>query len=182
MKDIEGIDRVFEVLSPHWKDIEADFNKENDRFKSLFAADASSIGRVLRAHLIIENFMDSYLASYFCIDDYESLRLSFYQKAKLLPMKASSAAFVQPGILQLNALRNKFGHTLGHETERHEIFDIYEVLRVSRPDAFDAAPFDAIEAFIPIACAFISVPPKHLEALFIEALARIVSYAPEQDA
>jgi hypothetical protein len=181
MKDIDGIQEVLAVLQPHWAEIEQNFNAQNDRFKKLNDADANAIGRVLRAHLVIENFLDTYLVEYLGTDDYAALRLTFIQKAKLLPTKASSAAFVRPGIIQLNALRNKFGHTLGHEVERHEIFDIYEVLRVARKDAFEADPFDAIEAFTPIACAFLSVPPKHLQRLFAEAFANVTSYAPEQD-
>jgi hypothetical protein len=56
MKDIEGIENVVQILKPHWPEIEADFERHNARFLELAATDHDAIGRVLRAHLIVENF------------------------------------------------------------------------------------------------------------------------------
>ena len=99
MKDIDGIENVLKVLEPHWHDIQADFNRHNQRFLQLAQADHDVIGRVLRAHLVVENFIEPFLSLHFGIKDVSELRLSFFQKAKLLPSEGSSAAFVRPGIL-----------------------------------------------------------------------------------
>jgi hypothetical protein len=179
MKDIEGIEHVLHVLEPHWSEIEEDFDRHNRRFLELAAADHDAIGRVLRAHLVIESFLNTSLVSCYGIEDISELKLSFFQKAKLLPTRDSSAAFVRPGILQLNSVRNKFGHRLNHEIERHEISAILEALAVARPGIDFTNPILAIEAFTPVACAFLSVPPPHLQQLFMEAFANVRSYNPE---
>lgn len=121
MKDIEGIDKVLAVLEPHWKDIEADFDAQNKRFLELAAADHDQIGRVLRAHLVIESFMTTFLETHYGFEELSEARLGFAQKVRLLPMNGSPAAFVRPGIIHLNRVRNKLGHELQHQIEAHEI-------------------------------------------------------------
>lgn len=178
MKDIDGIQVVLRILESHWNSIEADFNRQNERFLALAEADHDTIGRVLRAHLVIESFVGEFLMAHYGIEELDELRLTFAQKAKLLPQSKSSAAFVRPGIIQLNAVRNKFGHRLNHTIENHEISAIYEVLQVARPGVRFASQVEAIEAFTPIACAFLAVPPPELQQLFMEAFAHVRSYEP----
>ena len=179
MKDIVGIEHAIAILKPHWNDIEADFNRHNEKYLKLVTADHDPIGRVLRAHLVIENFLDTFLISHFGFDNFEQARLSYYQKAILLPAHASSAAFVRPGILQLNSIRNKFGHRINHEIADKEVSEIYEVLQFARNGVDFESPLDAVEAFAPIACAFLSVPPKHLHELFMSAFSMIKSNVPK---
>ena len=178
MKDIDGIQDVLRVLEPHWNTIEADFHQQNKRFLALAEADHDTIGRVLRAHLVIETFLGEFLMAHYGIDELDELRLTFAQKAKLLPKSKSSAAFVRPGIIQLNAVRNKFGHRLNHTIESHEISAIYEVLQAARSGVRFASQVEAIEVFAPIACAFLSVSPPELEQLFMEAFAHVRSHEP----
>ncbi|WP_425646119.1 hypothetical protein [Agrobacterium leguminum] len=169
MREIEGIKEAIDVLRPHWSDIEADFNRHNARFLELAATSHDVIGRVLRAHLIVENFLNSYLQATFGFDEFDELRLSFAQKAKMLPSARSGAALIRPGIIQLNKVRNKFGHTLNHVVEPNEISHIVQLLSIARPSSNFYDPIDAIDAFAPVACAFLSVPPKHLQDAFAEA-------------
>lgn len=178
MKDIDGIEQVLTVLSPHWGEIHKDFDRHNARFLKLTSTNHDAIGRVLRAHLVIESFLDSFLSQQLGIENIEHIKLSFFQKANLLPTKEASAAFVKPGIIQLNRIRNKFGHTLEPEIENHEIGSIYTVLDVARSGEHFDNPVEAIEAFAPIACAFLAVPPKHLRQLFMEAFAHVKAYEP----
>lgn len=176
MREIEGIEEAMRVLKPHWADIENDFQLNNMRFLELAATDHDIIGRVLRSHLVVENFLNSYLQETFGFDDFGELRLSFAQKAKMLPSAAVSAAFVRPGIIQLNKVRNKFGHALSHVIEFGEINSITEILGVARPNTLFAEPIEAIEAFAPIACAFLCVPPQHLQAAFVEAFKNVQTH------
>jgi hypothetical protein len=181
MKDIDIIHDVLRVLEPHWETIEVDFHRKNERFLELAQDDHETIGRVLRAHLVIESFLGEFLVGYYGIDEIDEideLRLTFAQKAKLLPQSKSSAAFVRPGIIQLNAVRNKFGHRLNHKIESQEISAIYEVLRVARSGVRFASPLEAIEAFAPVACAFLSVTSPELQQLLMEAFAHIRTYEP----
>lgn len=179
MKDIDGIEQVLRVLEPHWQQIEEDFDRHNRRFLELASVDHDAIGRVLRAHLVIESFIDTFLAQHYRIENIEELRLSFHQKAKLLPTRGSSAAAVRPGILQVNSVRNKFGHRLNHMIERHEISALLEVLVYARPGVTFHSEVEAIEAFAPVACAFLSVPPPHLQQLFLQAFANVRSHEPQ---
>lgn len=173
MRDIEGVEKMLAVLKPHWAELDADFDTHNQRFLKLAGADHDLIGRVLKAHLVIENFLNSYLSTHYGIADIADVKLSFYQKAKLLPDGASSTVFVKPGILQLNAVRNKFGHRLDFSVEPDQLSAIYEVLSIARSGAQFPSPVDAIEAFCPVACAFLSVPPPHLQKLFMEAFSHV---------
>lgn len=179
MKDIDGIDHALEVLKHQWTEIEADFARHNERFLALASADHDAIGRVLRAHLVVENFLDTYLAETLGVEDISGIKLTFAQKAKLLPFKSSSAAFVRPGVIQLNSVRNKFGHRISHQIEEKEVSAILEVLRVARPSYSFSNFVEAIEAFAPVACAFLSVPPRHLQELFAEAFSYIRPTTPE---
>ncbi len=52
------------------------------------------------------------------------LLLTFAQKAKLFPQSKSSAAFARPDIIQLNTVRNKFGHHLNHKIESQGVYAI----------------------------------------------------------
>lgn len=178
MNDIEGIEKAVAALQPYWQEIEADFNDHNERFLKLLAVDHEPIGRILRAHLVIENFLDMFLTNFYEIDEFDDLRLTFAQKAKLLPSRRSSAAFVRPGIIQLNTIRNKFGHEINHSIEDHNMSAIYEVLRYARPNFQFESQIEAIEGFAAVACAFLSVPPKHLQGLFMKAFAEIRSFNP----
>lgn len=173
MRDIEGIDKVLAILEPHWADVQADFDTHNKLFLRLAETNHDLIGRVLKAHLIVENFLNSFLTAHYGVVELADVKLSFYQKAKLLPDFASSAAFVKPGILQLNSVRNKFGHTLEFEIERTHVSAIYEALSVARSGTEFPTAVDAIEAFCPVACAFLSVPPQNLQKLFIEAFSKV---------
>lgn len=181
MRDIEGIEVAMAVLQPHWKEIEEDFNRQNDRFLALAKTDHDAVGRVLRAHLIIENFMNTFIPAFYGLRDFDDLGLSFSQKAKLLPRQGVPAAFVRPGIIQLNSVRNKYGHTLDYDVNFNKIGSIMSVLQVARSEAHFKTPIDAIEAFAPVACAFLSLPPKHLEQAFSNAFRHLYSATPDED-
>lgn len=173
MKGIEGIEHALNVLNPYWDQIEADFNQQNERFLSLVAADHNVIGRVLRAHLVIEGFLGTYLENRLGVKDVRELRLSFWQKAKLLPDGHQAVSWVKPGIIQVNTVRNKFGHDLNYKIAGHEVNAVYEVLNVARKGLQFATPIDAIEAFAPVACAFLTVPPAHLQEKLLEAFSEV---------
>lgn len=172
---IVGIDHALRVLAPHWPAIEADFARQNERFLELARADHDAIGRVLRAHLVVENFLDQFLQSRLGIADLSPLRFSFAQKVGLLPESSSAAAFVKPGIKELNSVRNKYGHRLQQEVAWQEVRAISEILAIARRGASFESPLGAIEAFAPVACAFLGVPPAALADVFRDAFAQVVA-------
>jgi len=131
------------------------------------------IGRVLKCHLVLENYLDRFLAAHFGITDLANAKLSFFQKATLLPQKASAAAFVKPGVLRLNAIRNQFGHTLRPVLRVKDLGPIDVVLSIARQRVSFKQPIDAIEAFTTVACTFLIVPPPHLQKIFMEAFKNV---------
>lgn len=179
MKDIDGVYKVLEALKPHMSDIEKHFHEMNGIFLGLYKQPHDRIGRVLKCHLIIENFLTKFIHDFYKIECINKLQLRFAQKVEMIPQNGLSASFVRPGIIQLNRVRNKCGHDLNSSIERHDISSIYQVLEISRKGLKFDDPVDAIEAFTPIACAFLSLPPPELQEVFIEAFKAISTYDPE---
>jgi hypothetical protein len=171
MKDIEGIERVIAELEPHWHKIEDRFAEENARFKKLMLQDHDVIGRVLKCHLVVEHYMDRFLTDQYGLPGIENL--NFFQKASMLPATASTAAFVKPGILRLNAVRNKFGHSIEADLEQLQLHAIIDVLNVARKGVRFTSNIDRIEAFTTISCTFLMVPPPHLKDVFMKAFSQV---------
>jgi hypothetical protein len=173
LRDIEGIEEVVHKLEPYWPEIHAHFEHENNHFKALMAQDHDLLGRVLKCHLIIEHYLARFLSAHFGIEDLVEAKLSYFQKAKLLPDRGSAAAFVKPGILRLNAIRNQFGHTLRPFLRSEDLGPINEVLNVARQGSVFNEPIDANEAFATVASTFLIVPPPKLQRVFIEAFSQV---------
>lgn len=79
--------------------------------------DLDTMGRVLRAHLVVEHFINEALVA----DGIDLQRLRdggirplFHQKQKLLGERGAMALLAD-GINQLNAIRNRFGHNPAHK-------------------------------------------------------------------
>lgn len=176
MKDIDGIDKVLEVLEPHWDELQKHFDLRNAYFIALISSDHDTLGKVLKSHLAIEAFIDDFLMKFYGFSEFKDYRLSFSQKARMIPPNGVAASWLRPGILQLNSVRNKFGHTAGYKLDRYEINAIYEVLAVARKGGEFTDPADAIEAFAAVTCAFLDVPPRELSELFVEAFSQIRTY------
>lgn len=179
MKDIDGVEHVIDVLKEHAGEIESHFENMNNEFLSLYNLPHDEIGRVLKCHLIIENFLNRFLEGFFNFENFNGLQLRFKQKIDMVPQQGISAAFVRPGIIQLNKVRNKFGHDLDVHIEPQNISAIYEVLQVARRGVAFPSPIAAIEAFTPIACAFLSLAPPNLQNIFLEAFRDITTHDPE---
>ena len=181
MRDIEGIEEVVEKLKPHFAAIEEHFEHENRIFIDLISSTHDTLGRVLKCHLVVEHYLDRFLVAHFEIDNFDHVRLSFAQKTALLPNSATAAAFVKPGILQLNKIRNRFGHSLGAELSVQDLGAIRTVLDIARPGFPSGSLVEAIEAFTTVACTFLIVAPPPLQQLFAEAFScvRVCSEAPE---
>lgn len=172
MRDVEGVEEVIRRLQPHMPEIEAIFDEENRRYIQLSQQDHDLIGRVLKCHLIVEHYLDRFLSSHLNIEELSDVKLSFYQKAKLLPSKESAAAFVKPGILKLNSIRNQFGHTLHPALTVADLGAINDVLLIARSE-IGPEPIQKIEAFTTVAATFLIIPPPHLQEAFIEAFKNV---------
>jgi hypothetical protein len=91
------------------------FNSEYGRFIS---SDVSTHGVVLRCHLIVEHFLDEYLAAANpAIQNWDSARLSFAQKLALADHKLTVLHLIMPALKCLNAVRNTLSHDLRAEVD-----------------------------------------------------------------
>lgn len=173
MRDIEGIEKVIEKLAPFRVDIDEHFKSENERFKGFMEKEHDLPGLVLKCHLIVENYLERYLSVHYGIEEIESARLTFFQKAKLLPDTASSSAFIKPGVVELNVIRNHIGHDLDTVIEPHNLVRINQVLKIAREGVEFEDVGARIEAFTTVACTFLIVAPKKLEDAFMDAFSEI---------
>ena len=173
MRDIEGIEAVVAKLKPHWAAIDQHFEHENRIFIGLISSPHDTLGRVLKCRLIVEHYLNRFLVAHFGIDNFDDARLTFAQKAKLLPDRATAAAFVKPGIVQLNRIRNRFGHSLSAELSDADLGSIRTVLDIARRGVTFESPAEAIEAFTTVACTFLIVAPADLQQVFAEAFATV---------
>ena len=156
----EGHQILLDMFAPIMDELTKEAQAEVDRFDAAFSADHNAIGRVLRVHLVIEQYMNQHIKLTYKIDNLEELRLSFAQMAKLLKDDLSPAAFVKAAILNVNAVRNKFSHTLTPKIEWGEVNNVTNFLKIARKGTVYAEPIDAIEAFAPVACAFLINSPS----------------------
>ena len=73
----------------------------------------SEIGEIIQDHLIVEYHMNLCLAAcYRTMRDDDAPRFTFHQKIELLPKWAFGFAWIRPGVIHLNKLRNKIAHNI----------------------------------------------------------------------
>ena len=90
----------------------------------------------------------------------EELRLSFNQKTLFLKDDLSPAAWVKSAIQNVNTVRNKFSHTFTPKIQLGAVNNVIDVLKIARKGVAYKEPIDAIEAFAPVACAFLIEAPS----------------------
>jgi hypothetical protein len=104
---------LFRKLLADAPNIEADLRAFNERYARLVKQDDRQVGTVLRCHLVVEHFLDEYLAAAKpAIPDLPSARLTFAQKLSLAEHPRTFFALVMPGLRCLNRVRNHLAHRL----------------------------------------------------------------------
>jgi hypothetical protein len=165
----EAQQAMLDLFAPIMDELTKEAQGEIARFDAAFSADHNAIGRVLKVHLVIEQYLNEHIRAKYKIHNLEELRLSFAQKTLLLKDDLSPAAWVKSAIQNVNTVRNKFSHTLTPKIEWGAINNVIDVLKIARKGVVYKEPIDAIEAFAPVACAFLIEAPSskrtHLEQL-----------------
>ena len=180
MEHITGLDEALEVLRPHWQEFYEHFENENHKFRQHLKADYTLLGRIMKCHLISEMYIDNYLSEKLAISHLSEARLSYLQKAKLLPEHGLPPALIKPGILKLNSIRNRFAHNLSSTVSTDELVSMTDVMRIARREIEGLGPASVIESFTTLACTFLLVTPPHLEEVFARAF-RHVALSVESD-
>ena len=173
MECITGLDEALEVLRPHWQEFEEHFESENHKFKQLLRADYTVLGRIMKCHLISEVYLDNYLTEKLAISNLSDARLSYFQKAQLLPEHGLPPALVKPGILKLHSIRNRFAHDLSSTVSTDELASMTDLMRITGREVDGLAPTRIVESFTTLACTFLLVTPPHLEDVFARAFRHV---------
>ena len=171
MRDIDFIPDVVAELAPQLPRIEKRFNQENEAFKKLLAQDHDLIGRVLKCHLIIENYINRHLESVSPSHNWHDARLRFAQKIELLPQANAKVAWILPGIREINTIRNRFGHRITASVSLTDLNDCISALAIARSGKQYSDPMEIIEDFTTLACTWLLVDPE-IECIFAEAFKR----------
>lgn len=169
----KAFDAAIAIVSPHFDEIEAEFNKESRRFAELFAQDHDITARILKCHLVLEHYLGRHLTETMGLKNIDNARLSFYQKAMLLPSEPSVAALVKPGILRVNKIRNRFAHNLDARIDEDDLEPMSWLLRLSRPSVEAAEPIVRVENFTVLACTWLIPTRPEIEELFERAMATV---------
>lgn len=161
---------ILDLFAPIMDELTKEAQTEIDRFDAAFSADHNAIGRVLKVHLIIEQYLNEHIIAKYKIENLAELRLTFSQKTHLLKDDLTPATWVKSAIQNVNKVRNKFSHTLTPKIEWGEINNVMDVLKIARKGVTYKEPIDAIEAFAPVACAFLIEAPSSKRAQFEQLL------------
>jgi hypothetical protein len=179
--NLEAQQAILDAFAPIVDELTKEAQVEIARFDAAFSADHNTIGRVLKVHLVIEQYLNEHIKAKYKIENLEELRLSFAQKALLLKDDLSPAAWVKGAIQNVNTVRNKFSHTLAPRIEWGAINNVIDVLKIARKGIVYKDPIDAIEAFAPVACAFLIEAPSskrtHLEQLLKAGKIKVATVA-----
>jgi hypothetical protein len=123
--------QVFKKLVADIPNIEEDLRIFNAQYREFVTKDHAVVGSVLRSHLIVEHFLDRYLAAANpAINGWSHARLSFTQKVALANNAQSKVRMLIPGMQCLNRLRNQLVHNLNAEFDVASIGPIREFITI----------------------------------------------------
>ncbi|MGY8656066.1 MAG: hypothetical protein ACKVJX_20795 [Verrucomicrobiia bacterium] len=106
------VERLFESFGGKAKFFEIT-EKRLAEFNAHWNQDVGAIGRVLRAHLIVEHYLTAYLqGANPKLGDLDDAKVGFAKKVDLLGNTNSLFSSLVPGIRRLNTVRNRLAHNL----------------------------------------------------------------------
>ena len=102
--------------------LRADKLRRESEFLAVWNQDAARVGRVLRAHLVVEHFLTEYIAAANPnLGSLNDARLGFAQKVELLGVSNSVLVMLTPGLKRLNQVRNRLAHRLSVEVTSDDL-------------------------------------------------------------
>ena len=165
-----GIRKAIEVLRPHWQEICKQYEDDIREYELYSRKDSAVFGRIIKCHLISEIYLERYLIRKLSVPNLSDARLSYHQKAMLLPERNAAPALFKPGLLTLNKLRNKFAHKLDSTLSKHELSTMTAMLIMSERPASTMNAIEMVEKFTVLSCACLNPTPSHIEELFANAM------------
>jgi len=148
-------------------------------FNEAWHRDTDAMGRLLRAHLVVEHFMGKYLAFVNPrLASLENARLSYLQKLELLTDDSVPLQVIRPGLKRLNELRNKFAHRLNHRLTWEDVEDIatlpvFKAFReeLAKPGVPSNRPIEIVDEFARLASTWLQSGSNEEGTLWERAMA-----------
>ena len=161
-------------LLPHRAFIDRRFTESQERANNLFSREHEMIGRILKHHLILENYITRHLEVVSPGHNWRSARLRFAQKVALLPKDDPHMQLLIAGIREINDVRNLFGHQIEAQLSMESVKACLEVLELTHSyfNKNYTDPIEVIEDFTQYACAALFLD-KEVRQIFKEAHARV---------
>lgn len=166
--------KLVNELRPHKALIDQRFNESRERANKLFSREHELIGRILKNHLILENYITRHLEVVSPGHNWRTARLRFAQKVALLPKDDPHMQLLIPGIREINDVRNLFGHQIEAQLSMESVKACLDLLESTHPyfNKKYTSPMDVIEDFTQHACASLFLD-KEVQQIFKEAHERV---------
>ncbi|MDF0376618.1 hypothetical protein [Methylophilus sp. YYY-1] len=131
----------------------------------LDSIDYESLGYFLSCHLIIEHYLDHFIATYMPTKfDWEGAKLTFGQKASLISTLEFPEPYnLPPTIKYLNSLRNKFSHDVTFILTEQELLPIRQFVEKCTEKKLGAQfnIHDLLNTYTGIVCAYFASSISH---------------------
>ena len=172
----DDVQKMNRELAPHRAFIDQRIKETRDLSDKLFSRDHDTIGRILKQHLILENYMTRFLEAASPVHNWRDARLRFAQKMELLPKDNRLVQWLVPGIRSINSIRNSFGHQIGAELSLDAVKACLDVLDEVHPyfNKTYSNPVEVVEDFTELTCRWLPVD-KEIDQIFKEARARVTA-------
>ena len=131
--DIEDLKKTeyFEWMLSQIDKLEQELASFSQEYRGLIEGEDKNLSVVLRSHLIIEHYIDRYIALAIPeIEDWEQLRLTFSNKLEIINNRRTSIAMLYPAIKALNKIRNKYAHNLNYKPNESDYEPIYNFIQI----------------------------------------------------
>jgi hypothetical protein len=144
----------------------ADRVRRSDEFDAVWNQDVTRGAKVLRAHLVVEHFLNEYLGSVNPhLGSLGEARLSFNQKVALLGEHNPILTMLRPGIIRLNQVRNRLAHRLNVEITPDDVasfmsvplFSAMYAARRRKPSSRPRPPLKVLEDFAQLSAAMLQM-------------------------
>lgn len=159
-------DPVFRVLMEQSDEVVRDAQEYQAYFTAVWERDHGAIGKLVRAHLVLEHFLTKYLtAANPYLGDIEAARLTFAQKLELALNPESVLLVVGPGIRQINKVRNQLVHRLEFRLQDADLEPLRWFIRIRNERVGVPVPdgIELVEEFTKTACTFLASAARSIE-------------------
>lgn len=102
--------------------------EEMKKANNIMADQSKELVLILRAHLILETYLDDFIVNFFKKGDLILKKMSFYQKITIIEATGEVDINLLATINKMNEIRNKFAHNLKYQITSDDINGLSNLL------------------------------------------------------